>query len=120
MIERFHIADRKRVTMQRFLNTVLRRTPVELDTPLCPEHGAEMRLRGKMGRPARFEDQIQETYTLIYFCPVHGCGETVLRESSRSQSRCASPRQGPSAEKGTRCGSVASGTASAAFNASRT
>ena len=58
--------------MQRLLNTVLRRETPEPATPLCPEHGVEMRLRGKMGRPARFEDQTQETYTVIYFCPVHG------------------------------------------------
>ena len=71
--------------MQRLLNTVLRRNQIEPATPLCPEHEVEMRLRGKMGRPARFEDQTQETYTLIYFCPVRGCGETVLKETSRSQ-----------------------------------
>jgi hypothetical protein len=71
--------------MQRLFNSILRRTPEEPVTPICPEHGVEMSLRGKMGRPARFEDQTQETYTAVYFCPVRGCGESVLLERSRSQ-----------------------------------
>lgn len=53
--------------------------------PHCPDHGVPMRLRGKMGRPARFEDQLQEEYTDIYFCPVHGCGESVLTQRKNAQ-----------------------------------
>ena len=62
--------------MQRVLDVILRRDRVEPEIPECPEHGVEMRLRGKQGRPTRFSDQTEEEYTLIYFCPVDGCNET--------------------------------------------
>ena len=62
--------------MQRVLDVILRRERVDPATPHCPEHKAEMRLRGKQGRPTRFSDQTEEEYTLIYFCPVEGCNHT--------------------------------------------
>jgi hypothetical protein len=71
--------------MPGLLDTILRRTRDVPATPICPQHGVEMSLRGSMGRPARFEDQTQETYTAIYFCPVRGCGESKLTERQRSQ-----------------------------------
>jgi len=54
-------------------------------TPKCPEHDVPMRLRGKMGRPARFEHTPQAEYTLVYFCPVHGCGQSTLASPTHSQ-----------------------------------
>ena len=47
-------------------------------TPSCPAHDVPMRLRGKMGKPARFDSTLQEEYTLVYFCNVRGCGESKL------------------------------------------
>ncbi|MCC6704330.1 MAG: hypothetical protein IT334_05600 [Thermomicrobiales bacterium] len=54
-------------------------------TPICPDHDVPMRLRGKMGRPARYDSTLQEEYTLVYFCSVHGCGESKLVQVSNSQ-----------------------------------
>lgn len=71
--------------MQRFIDTILRRQRSEPAIPHCPEHGIEMRLRGKMGRPARFSDQTEEEYTLIYFCPAPDCGQTATVDRKRSQ-----------------------------------
>lgn len=53
--------------------------------PMCDDHHVPMRLRGKLGRPTRFEDQTQEEYTLVYFCPVEGCNETAEVPQVRSQ-----------------------------------
>lgn len=53
--------------------------------PVCPQHGVEMRLRGKQGKPTRFSDQSASEYTLIYFCPVEGCDNTATRERQRLQ-----------------------------------
>lgn len=55
------------------------------DIPVCPDHDVEMHLRGKLGRPSRFHDQQSEEYTLIYFCPHHGCSNTADREVRRTQ-----------------------------------
>lgn len=66
--------------MQRVLDIVLRRARNEPDIPVCPDHQTEMRLRGKQGRPARFTDQTEEEYTLIYFCPIPGCNQTAERK----------------------------------------
>ena len=71
--------------MQRVLDVILRRDRVEPEIPECPEHGVEMRLRGKQGRPTRFSDQTEEEYTLIYFCPVEGCNETAHVTRVRTQ-----------------------------------
>ena len=71
--------------MQRVLDIILRRDRVEPPIPVCPDHEVEMRLRGKLGRPTRFSDQTEEEYTLIYFCPVEGCNQTVHRPQVRTQ-----------------------------------
>lgn len=71
--------------MQRATDTILRRNRPEPAIPHCPEHHVEMQLRGKIGRPARFTDQTEEEYTLIYFCPAPDCGESTLVERKRSQ-----------------------------------
>jgi pyruvate kinase len=42
-------------------------------------------MRGVMGRPARFSYQTEETYTVIYFCPVPGCAETAEVQLAMTQ-----------------------------------
>lgn len=69
----------------RLLDLLLRRSAPPPAIPSCPDHKIEMRLRGKMGRPARFSDTTEEEYTLIYFCPVPDCNQTAERKQSRSQ-----------------------------------
>ena len=69
----------------RLLDVVFRRTVAPPAVPSCPDHKIEMRLRGKMGRPARFSETTEEEYTLIYFCPVPDCNHTGERKQSRSQ-----------------------------------
>ena len=71
--------------MQRVLDVILRRDRVEPEIPECPEHGVEMRLRGKQGRPTRFSDQTEEEYTLLYFCPVEGCNQTAAVKRVKTQ-----------------------------------
>ena len=71
--------------VQRVLDVIFRRERDEPEVPLCPDHQTEMRLRGKQGRPTRFSDQTEEEYTLIYFCPVEGCNQTVHRKQVRTQ-----------------------------------
>ena len=71
--------------VNRVLDIVLRRPREISAVPVCPEHKMEMRLRGKMGRPARFSKTVEEEYTLIYFCPVPDCNETAERTTTRSQ-----------------------------------
>ncbi len=71
--------------MQRVMDVIFRRTRVEPAIPECPLHQTQMRLRGKQGRPSRFTGQTEELYTLIYFCPVEGCNETVERTQLRTQ-----------------------------------
>ena len=44
--------------------------------PVCPDHDITMRLRGIQGRPARFNRQSEEEYTLIYFCPIDDCDQS--------------------------------------------
>lgn len=79
--------------VQRFLDVLLRRERVVPDIPICAEHQVQMRLRGKQGRPARFSDQTEEVYTLIYFCPVEGCNKTA--EVKRAASQIAVPGESP-------------------------
>ncbi len=69
----------------RVLDIVFRRQREVPRVPLCPDHNVEMDLPGKMGRPSRFSDMTQETYTLIYFCPVPGCDNSAEVEQARSQ-----------------------------------
>ncbi len=71
--------------VQRVLDVLLRRDRVEPEIPLCPDHKTPMRLRGKLGRPARFSYQTEEEYTLLYFCPVEGCNNTALVERAKTQ-----------------------------------
>ena len=71
--------------MQRVLDIILRRDRLEPEIPLCPDHGVEMRLRGKQGRPTRFSDQTEEEYTLIYFCPEEGCNHTAAVKRVKTQ-----------------------------------
>ena len=71
--------------VQQVLDWVFRRERVEPDVPLCPDHHTPMQLRGYIGRPARFTYQQNESYTVIYYCPVQGCNETAQRELSMTQ-----------------------------------
>jgi hypothetical protein len=71
--------------VQRALDIILRRDRPEPEIPLCPDHKVEMRLRGKQGRPARFSDQTEEEYTLIWFCPVEGCNFTATTKRVKTQ-----------------------------------
>lgn len=69
----------------RLLDALLGRSTHVPSTPTCPDHHVDMRLRGKMGRPARFAETTEEQYTLVYFCPVPDCNHTAERKQSRSQ-----------------------------------
>jgi hypothetical protein len=71
--------------MASLMDVILRRNTEEKTPPECPDHHVEMRLRGKQGRPSRFEGMSEETYTQIYFCPVPGCNETAERTVARRQ-----------------------------------
>ncbi|MFL5761554.1 MAG: hypothetical protein ACJ789_17700 [Thermomicrobiales bacterium] len=71
--------------MNRVLDIILRRERVEPEIPVCPDHHVEMHLRGKQGRPARFSDQTEEEYTLIYFCPIPECDNTAAVTRAKSQ-----------------------------------
>jgi hypothetical protein len=79
--------------VNRFVNWVFRRPSEELDIPVCPDHKVEMRLRGAIGRPARFNYQTEEEYTFIYFCQVEGCNQTA--EVKRSKSQVPVPNEAP-------------------------
>ena len=79
--------------MHRVLDVILRRDRVLPAIPHCPDHEVEMRLRGKQGRPARFSDQTEEEYTLIYFCPVEGCNQTA--EVKRVKTQIPVPGESP-------------------------
>jgi hypothetical protein len=71
--------------MPSLLDVILRRNTEEKTPPECPDHHVEMSLRGKMGRPSRFEGMSEEGYTQIYFCPVEGCANTAERKIARRQ-----------------------------------
>jgi hypothetical protein len=71
--------------VQRVLDILLRNDRPVPEIPICPDHKVDMRLRGKLGRPARFHDQTEEEYTLIYFCPVEGCNWTETRKRAKTQ-----------------------------------
>ena len=71
--------------MQKVLDVILRKTRLNPEIPLCPDHKVEMRLRGKLGRPARFSSQTEEEYTLVYFCPVEDCNQTDTRTGAKTQ-----------------------------------
>jgi hypothetical protein len=71
--------------MQRMLDIILGRVHEVPAIPVCPDHMLEMQLRGKLGRPARFTDQTEEEYTLVYFCPEENCDHTETRDQVRTQ-----------------------------------
>lgn len=71
--------------MDRILDIILRRDRIEPAIPMCLDHRVEMRLRGKQGRPTRFDYQTEEEYTLIYFCPVEGCNQTAQLKRVKTQ-----------------------------------
>ena len=71
--------------MPSFLDTLLRRERVEPEVPSCPLHDVEMHLRGKLGRPSRFANMTEESYTLIFYCPVTGCNHSAERHRVRTQ-----------------------------------
>lgn len=90
--------------VNRVLDALLRRERVEPEIPVCSDHGIEMRLRGKLGRPARFSHQTEEEYTLIYFCPVEGCSNTAMVQRAKSQAPVPgeAPERPPFARRGDR------------------
>lgn len=53
--------------------------------PLCPDHDVPMNLVKKIGKPARYHDQENETYVLLYRCPFPGCDNSATRTRVRSQ-----------------------------------
>ena len=71
--------------VMKYANWALRRGESEPAIPECPDHGVEMRLRGTMGRPARFSYQTEGEYTHIYFCPIDRCNQTAMRTTASSQ-----------------------------------
>lgn len=71
--------------VQRVINWVFNREHVEPDVPECPDHHVPMQMRGVVGQPTRFSYQTQETYTVIYFCPVTGCNETAEAQLTMTQ-----------------------------------
>jgi hypothetical protein len=62
--------------VERVLDWVFKREKAKPDIPHCRSHHVPMQMRGVVGRPTRFSYQTEETYTVIYFCPVPGCDET--------------------------------------------
>jgi hypothetical protein len=71
--------------VQRILDWVFKREREEPPVQLCPNHKTPMRMRGVVGRPARFSYQTEETYTVIYFCPILGCNETAEIQIAMTQ-----------------------------------
>lgn len=71
--------------VMKYVNWALRRDNSLPPIPECPDHGIEMRLRGMMGRPARFSYQTEGEYTHIYFCPIEECNQTAERKVATSQ-----------------------------------
>jgi hypothetical protein len=71
--------------VQRVLDWVFKRERPEPAVPLCPDHHVPMQMRGFIGRPARFSDQTEESYTVIYYCPVPGCDETATVTMMQTQ-----------------------------------
>ena len=57
----------------------------EARVPECPDHGTQMELYKKLGRPARYSDQETETYVLIFRCTDPGCDRTAERSRVRNQ-----------------------------------
>lgn len=79
--------------VQQVLDWVFKRERVKPEVPLCPDHHVPMQVRGYIGRPARFNYQTNETYTVIYFCAVHGCNHTA--DAQLSMTQIPVPEQSP-------------------------
>ena len=71
--------------VMKYVNWALRRAENRPLVPVCPDHDVTMRFRGIQGRPARFDRQSEEEYTLIYFCPVDDCDQSRSVTTARSQ-----------------------------------
>ncbi|MFN8590028.1 MAG: hypothetical protein U0031_01120 [Thermomicrobiales bacterium] len=71
--------------VSRILDWVFQRSRVAPEVPLCPDHHTPMRVRGYQGSPARFSYQTEETYTVIFFCPVPGCDHTATAQMAMTQ-----------------------------------
>jgi hypothetical protein len=71
--------------VQRVLDWVFKREREKPDIPVCPNHHTPMQMRGVVGRPTRFSYQTEETYTVIYYCPVPGCAETAEVQLAMTQ-----------------------------------
>lgn len=71
--------------VQRVLDWVFKRERVKPDVPVCPGHHVPMQMRGVIGSPTRFSYQTEETYTVVYFCPIPGCDETATEQLSMTQ-----------------------------------
>jgi len=84
-MSRIQLARRWTDMVMKYVNWALRRQGDDSDTPRCPDHKVDMRLRGIIGQPARYHWQSEEAYTYIFFCPVDKCNQTVevLRRKSQ-------------------------------------
>jgi hypothetical protein len=71
--------------VQRVFDWILKRERITPEVPHCPAHTVPMQMRGVVGRPTRFSYQTEETYTVIYFCPVPGCNETGQAQLAMTQ-----------------------------------
>lgn len=71
--------------MPSLIERITGRREKDTGVPVCPIHDMEMLLRGKIGRPARFDDQTASEYRLIYICPEVDCDEKADRPVIRSQ-----------------------------------
>ncbi len=71
--------------MSKLMRWIRGATIEDEEVPICPDHGVEMVLFKKVGKPARFSDQATQTYTLLYRCPVPGCDNTAERQRVRNQ-----------------------------------
>lgn len=71
--------------VQRVLDWVLKRERAKPAVPVCPNHRVPMQMRGVIGAPTRFSYQTEETYSVIFFCPVPGCNETAENQLSMTQ-----------------------------------
>jgi hypothetical protein len=72
------------MAIQRSVDWLLGREQPD-DIPHCPDHDEPMELFKKVGKPARYNDQETETYSLLFRCPVPGCNQTAVREWRRTQ-----------------------------------
>lgn len=71
--------------MPSLIDRIMGKKAEESEVPICPDHHVEMRLRGKLGRPSRFEDQSASEYTLIYYCPTPDCAQNAMKPVQRNQ-----------------------------------